>query len=69
MVGCPHGAKNTLVKNYLYLAERAGVSVMPERTAIDIRPLGRVTAATATRSTASAPARGCARTRIHRARA
>ena len=23
MVGCPHGAKNTLVKNYLYLAERA----------------------------------------------
>ena len=23
MVGCPHGAKNTLVKNYLWLAERA----------------------------------------------
>ena len=26
MVGCPHGAKNTLVKNYLYFAERAGVT-------------------------------------------
>ncbi len=40
MVGCPHGAKNTLVKNYLYLAERRGAQVMPERTVIDIRPLG-----------------------------
>jgi cholesterol oxidase len=40
MVGCPHGAKNTLVKNYLYLAERRGAQVMPERTVIDVRPLG-----------------------------
>ncbi len=40
MVGCPHGAKNTLVKNYLYLAERRGVRVMPERTVVDVRPLG-----------------------------
>jgi cholesterol oxidase len=40
MVGCPHGSKNTLVKNYLYLAERRGAQVMPERTVIDIRPLG-----------------------------
>jgi cholesterol oxidase len=40
MVGCPHGAKNTLVKNYLYFAERRGARVMPERTVIDIRPLG-----------------------------
>jgi cholesterol oxidase len=39
MVGCPHGAKNTLVKNYLYLAEKCGARVMPERTVIDIRPL------------------------------
>ncbi len=41
MVGCPHGAKNTLVKNYLYLAEKHGVRVTPERTVVDIRPLGR----------------------------
>jgi cholesterol oxidase len=40
MVGCVHGAKNTLVKNYLYLAESRGAAVMPERTVIDIRPLG-----------------------------
>jgi cholesterol oxidase len=40
MVGCPHGAKNTLVKNYLYLAEQRGAQVLPERTVIDIRPLG-----------------------------
>ncbi len=39
MVGCVHGAKNTLVKNYLYLAEKLGVRVMPERTVQDIRPL------------------------------
>jgi cholesterol oxidase len=40
MVGCPHGAKNTLVKNYLYFAEKRGAHVMPERTVIDVRPLG-----------------------------
>lgn len=39
MVGCPHGAKNTLVKNYLYLAERLGVTVRPESEVTDIRPL------------------------------
>jgi cholesterol oxidase len=40
MVGCPVGAKNTLVKNYLYLAEKRGAQVMPERTVVDVRPLG-----------------------------
>ena len=40
MVGCPHGAKNTLVKNYLWLAERRGAEVMPNRTVTEIRPLG-----------------------------
>ena len=39
MIGCRYGAKNTLVKNYLYLAERRGARVMPERTVCDIRPL------------------------------
>jgi cholesterol oxidase len=29
MTGCRHGAKNTLVKNYLYLAENAGAEVWP----------------------------------------
>lgn len=40
MVGCVHGAKNTLVKNYLYFAEKRGARVMPERTVVDVRPLG-----------------------------
>ena len=39
MVGCRHNAKNTLVKNYLYLAEQAGVRVEPEREVRDVRPL------------------------------
>ena len=39
MVGCRHGAKNTLVKNYLWFAERLGAEVLPERQAIEIRPL------------------------------
>ena len=40
MVGCQHGAKNTLVKNYLYFAEKRGARVMPERTVVYIRPIG-----------------------------
>jgi cholesterol oxidase len=40
MIGCRYGAKNTLVKNYLYFAERRRVQVLPERTVTDIRPLG-----------------------------
>jgi cholesterol oxidase len=40
MIGCPHGAKNTLVKNYLWLAERAGARVHPERLVTEVRPLG-----------------------------
>jgi cholesterol oxidase len=35
MVGCRIGAKNTLDKNYLYLAEKAGARVVPE-THVDI---------------------------------
>ena len=38
MTGCRHGAKNTLVKNYLYLAELAGATIHPERTVTAVRP-------------------------------
>jgi cholesterol oxidase len=40
MVGCRHNAKNTLPKNYLWFAERNGVEIVPERTVVEVRPLG-----------------------------
>jgi cholesterol oxidase len=40
MIGCRHGAKNTLVKNYLWFAEKLGVEVMPERMVSEVRALG-----------------------------
>ena len=39
MTGCRHGAKNTLVKNYLALAEKAGAVVRPLTTVTGVRPL------------------------------
>lgn len=39
MTGCRHNAKNTLVKNYLHLAEKAGAVVHPLTTAVAVRPL------------------------------
>jgi cholesterol oxidase len=38
MTGCRHGAKNTLLKNYLFLAERGGAKVHPLTTVTGIRP-------------------------------
>lgn len=38
MTGCRHNAKNTLPKNYLYLAECAGAQVIPDSTVIAVRP-------------------------------
>jgi cholesterol oxidase len=40
MVGCRVGAKNTLVKNYLWFAEREGAEILAEREVVDVRPLG-----------------------------
>ena len=37
MTGCRHNAKNTLVKNYLALAESAGAEVLPLTTVRGIR--------------------------------
>ncbi len=40
MVGCRYNAKNTLDKNYLHFAERAGAQILAETRAVDVRPLG-----------------------------
>jgi len=39
MMGCRYNAKNTLDKNYLYLAEKHGAQVFPETKVVDVRPL------------------------------
>lgn len=39
MVGCRYNAKNTLVKNYLYFAEKNGAEIIPQARVSDIRPL------------------------------
>lgn len=39
MVGCPVGAKNTLLKNYLWFAEKLGARIQPDRTVTDLRPI------------------------------
>lgn len=41
MVGCQHGAKNSLDKNYLYLARDLGARIQAEAEVYDIKPLKR----------------------------
>lgn len=40
MIGCRVGAKNTLLKNYLWFAERKGVQIRADHQVTDVRPLG-----------------------------
>lgn len=39
MIGCPVGAKNTLDKNYLHLAEGLGAKIFPETMVTGVRPI------------------------------
>ncbi len=39
MVGCRENAKNTLMKNYLYFAEKWGAEILPESRVHDVRSL------------------------------
>jgi cholesterol oxidase len=39
MMGCRHGAKNTLDQNYLYLAEKYGAKVFAETRVVNVKPL------------------------------
>jgi cholesterol oxidase len=58
MTGCRHNAKNTLTKNYLYLAEQLGAVVHPLTTARTVRPLARGGYAVDTTRTGARPGRG-----------
>ena len=52
MIGCPVGGKNSLDKNYLYLAEnKYGVEIVPEMEVIGVRPLEKGYEVTARKST------------------
>jgi cholesterol oxidase len=39
MLGCQHGAKNTLDKNYLYLARKLGMQLQADTEVTSVRPL------------------------------
>ena len=41
MTGCRHNAKNTLDKNYLYLAQQLGVEIIAESKVYDVSPIGK----------------------------
>jgi cholesterol oxidase len=53
MTGCRHNAKNTLVKNYLYLAEQSGLRISDLTTAMAVRPVEDGSYAIDTKSTGS----------------
>jgi cholesterol oxidase len=38
MTGCRHNAKNSLDKNYLYLAAEQGADILPEHRVVSVRP-------------------------------
>ena len=39
MVGCRNGGKNSLDRNYLYLAEKLGADIVPEHKVVDVKPV------------------------------
>ena len=41
MIGCRYNAKNTLDKNYLYLAQKKGIKITAESKVYDVKPLGK----------------------------
>ncbi len=69
MIGCRHNAKNMLTKNYLWLAERCGARIVPERMVLDVRPLGAVDGSDGYAVTSERPGALFARSRrVHTAR-
>ncbi|MEJ2603112.1 MAG: GMC oxidoreductase [Gammaproteobacteria bacterium] len=65
MVGCRDGAKNTLVKNYLYLAEKRGATIIADSEVTDIRPAGQADGSDGYIVTAGRPGAWVRRNRRH----
>lgn len=63
MVGCRHGAKNTLLKNYLWFAEKRGATVIGDCEVTDIRPIGAADGSDGYRLTTQRPGAWLARER------
>jgi len=38
MTGCPHNAKNSLDKNYLYLAQNQGAKIIDKQKVTEVKP-------------------------------
>lgn len=55
MVGCRVGAKNTLLKNYLWFAEKRGAQILPEHEVCDVTPLAAADGADGYRVTTRRP--------------
>ena len=39
MTGCPHNAKNSLDKNYLYLAQKQGANIIDKQKVTEVKPI------------------------------
>ncbi len=69
LVGCRTGAANILTKNYLWFAEKRGVSILAEREVVDVTPLGAEDGSDGYRITTERPGAWFARDRqVHTAR-
>jgi cholesterol oxidase len=55
MVGCRDGAKNTLLKNYLWFAEKNGATIFAEHGVVDVQPIGAADGADGYRVTTARP--------------
>ncbi|WP_240614611.1 hypothetical protein [Polaribacter filamentus] len=41
MTGCRYNSKNTLDKNYLYLAQQLGATIIAEKEVINVLPINK----------------------------
>lgn len=57
LLGCRYGAKNTLLKNYLWHAEALGVEILSDHRVTDVRPRGPTDGSTTPTAAPATPSR------------